>query len=953
MEKTKKVDKLPLDPQREFLDMDTDDEDFGRQESPETEEEQSSEPIKPVFDEQDLDKLVQYVKDFTILPYIKDSDWKEDCYTIIREYFEYPAYTLLCIYFQVDTLKAQLTILDDNQSDFIYFLRIPWHVFTVDNFHATVVFGSINRNAMMCVLKVMENMYVSVARNSSEWPEIIRNNLFFNLHNFLMCLTEWVYKPMGLTKLYIPGENLSDIVTLHKDKKSNSSNNETNGLHVSKELQESEKALIDRFEGIVRYWIKQIRQVLTSTSTNNSGRTVFDELQYWTTKYFNLCCLHDQLSNMEIQSMLHLLENKLDNETDLLVYFRNNIEVLCEAISIQIVHQCKNYVNLQVTKITALIKSNSNWDVNEQLIFNYTDTFMQRCYDIIEICNTSTVFEKCTNVGMIGGPNGIKYDACCRQIENLFSEILDEIKLIRYEILDVTKFSWLENMLNFRNFVMELESMIKNLIDCIFDEIKNIEEGIEAIYALQRFKHRESLRDLLSRKWVQEFDGTLDCISLAVTCTFNKRGTLLAVGCNDGRIVIWDFLTRGIAKIISAHVHPVCSLSWSRNGHKLLSASTDNNVCIWDVLSGECDQKYRFPSPILKIQFHPRNLNKFLVCPMRHAAVMVDVEGTHRVIPLDEDSDLNIVASFDRRGDYVYTGNARGRVLVLDAETLNVKASYKITQGTASNTAVKSIEFARRGSCFLVNTADRVIRVYDSTEILACGKDGEPEPIQKLQDLVNKTMWKKCCFSGDGEYVCAGSARQHALYVWEKSIGNLVKILHGTKGELLLDVVWHPVRPIIASISSGVVSIWAQNQVENWSAFAPDFKELDENVEYEERESEFDLSDEDKSVVQGEEAQDEEIEVDVASIDRVAAFCSSDEETEDIGSLQFLPISPDVEDSEDNQVMPHEPPMKKHRSHDIDLQGAPTDETHPLLNKGKDKPTTKKGRPRLEYKKGK
>ena len=132
---------------------------------------------------------------------------------------------------------------------------------------------------------------------------------------------------------------------------------------------------------------------------------------------------------------------------------------------------------------------------------------------------------------------------------------------------------------------------------------------------------------------------------------------------------------------------------------------------------------------------------------------------------------------------------------------------------------------------------------------------------------------------------------------------------------------------MIASISSGVVSIWAQNQVENWSAFAPDFKELDENVEYEERESEFDLSDEDKSIVQDEEAQIEEIEVDVSSIDRVAVFCSSDEETEDQESLQFLPISPDVEENEEAQPTLNDTPPKKHKYHDIDLKGAPNDST--------------------------
>jgi COMPASS component SWD1 len=170
----------------------------------------------------------------------------------------------------------------------------------------------------------------------------------------------------------------------------------------------------------------------------------------------------------------------------------------------------------------------------------------------------------------------------------------------------------------------------------------------------------------------EEYDGVLDCASLAICCSFNRRGSLLAVGCNDGRVVIWDFLTRGIAKYINAHMnHPVCSISWSRNGHRLITASLDNTVAIWHVLSAQCLMKWRFPSPVLKAQFNPRNDNFVLVCLVKHAPLLVEIDYdqstiVHKVLPIDkEDNDINIVAAFDRRGQHIYTGNTKGRLAII------------------------------------------------------------------------------------------------------------------------------------------------------------------------------------------------------------------------------------------------------------------------------------------------
>ena len=92
-----------------------------------------------------------------------------------------------------------------------------------------------------------------------------------------------------------------------------------------------------------------------------------------------------------------------------------------------------------------------------------------------------------------------------------------------------------------------------------------------------------------------------------------------------------------------------------------------------------------------KVQYHPRDQNKVLVCPMKSAPVMLTLSDSKH------DSDLNVVASFDRRGEYIYTGNAKGKILVLKTDSQDLVASFRVTTGTSNTTAIKSIEFARKG----------------------------------------------------------------------------------------------------------------------------------------------------------------------------------------------------------------------------------------------------------------
>ena len=65
---------------------------------------------------------------------------------------------------------------------------------------------------------------------------------------------------------------------------------------------------------------------------------------------------------------------------------------------------------------------------------------------------------------------------------------------------------------------------------------------------------------------------------------FNRQGTLLAAGCESGEVVLWDYETRSVARVLpSQGPSSVSALAWSSSGRRLVAGSAGGQLTVWDL----------------------------------------------------------------------------------------------------------------------------------------------------------------------------------------------------------------------------------------------------------------------------------------------------------------------------------------------------------------------------------
>ena len=232
--------------------------------------------------------------------------------------------------------------------------------------------------------------------------------------------------------------------------------------------------------------------------------------------------------------------------------------------------------------------------------------------------------------------------------------------------------------------------------------------------------------------------------------------------------------------------------------------------------------------------------------PVRHVLSsapkrsQLDRDGATEKQLAQDNKMLTTVTTFSNTGNFIVAGTSKGWLNFIDTKNCKTVFSTRI-----AHCLLIHVRFNANGRDLAVNASDKIIRTFSLPPFEEEDFDFDNfhfENEAKYQDIVNGLTWNHVTFSSTGEYLVASINQNHSVYVWETGHKSLEKILEGPQEELTV-VEWHPQKPLLAGIGidNGWIYIWSIVAPQRWSALAPDFAEVEENVEYVEREDEFDI----------------------------------------------------------------------------------------------------------------
>ncbi|XP_060232751.1 DDB1- and CUL4-associated factor 8-like [Meriones unguiculatus] len=309
------------------------------------------------------------------------------------------------------------------------------------------------------------------------------------------------------------------------------------------------------------------------------------------------------------------------------------------------------------------------------------------------------------------------------------------------------------------------------------------------------------------------------------TVHFNQRGTLLASGSDDLKVILWDWLRQQqVLNFSSGHKNDVLSAKFLPNcGDTLLAmCGRDGQVRVAQLsaMPGTRMTKrlVKHGGPSHSLALEPDSPFRFLTSGEDADVFSIDLRqaspASKVVVTRDDNKKVGLYTVFVHPAN-VYQFAVGGKdqfVRIYDQRKIDPNVNNGILKKFCPHhllncdfpTYITSLMYSYDGTELLASYSDEDIYIFNSSE-----SDGA-QYAKRYKGHRNNTTVKGVNFYGPrSEFVMSGSDCGH-IFIWEKSSCQIVQFVEADEGGTINCIDPHPSLPVLAS--SGLdhqVKIWA------------------------------------------------------------------------------------------------------------------------------------------------
>ena len=276
------------------------------------------------------------------------------------------------------------------------------------------------------------------------------------------------------------------------------------------------------------------------------------------------------------------------------------------------------------------------------------------------------------------------------------------------------------------------------------------------------------------------------------TALFSPDGKRIVSASYDGTVRIWDVDSGAEIKVLEGHASNVTSATYSPDGKRIVSGSWDNTIRIWDAESGKqikvlVEQTYSVAS----VSFSPDG--KWIVSASDFDITIWDAESGKEIKILR--GTFVHSPSFSPDGKHIVAAS-NDIITIWDVESGKEIKTLK-SNSYDSYEHVTSVSFSPDGKRIVSTSKNSTIRIWNAelgTEINVFGG--------------GNTNWSfSAAFSPDGKRIVSGSA--NTITIWDAESGTEIKALKGHP---------HAHNPVFSPDGKRIVSPSYNGTIRIWDA---------------------------------------------------------------------------------------------------------------------------------------